>query len=215
MELAVPTDRRDRLLAALLADDPSLALLRWDPGVAVLLVTSEPRRIVVLTVPEDMPPDRLREAFATHVKTVQQGSPPTHFVAVGGGPEVAAALREAAPFVEAVRLGFHHVDADGRVVPRTDEILPQQVDELLEVERPELDKLQPTKDWVRTQAARRVTLGARPALRVDHDIKDTRVQTYLNVVGGREVVVRGYARKSRPKTWEGLEEKVAGSLAAP
>jgi membrane associated rhomboid family serine protease len=101
------------------------------------------------------------------------------------------------------------------VIPRADEIPSQQVDELLEAERPELDKLSPSKDWVLKQAARRVTLGSRPALRIDHDVHETHVQTYLTVAAGREVLVRGYARNSRPKSWEGLEEKVAASLAAP
>lgn len=101
------------------------------------------------------------------------------------------------------------------VIPRSDDIPPDQVDELLEVERPELDARPPGKGWVVKQAARRVTLGSRPALRIDHDVKGTHVQTYLTVASGREVLVRGYARKARPKTWEGIEEKVAASLAAP
>src|SRR5262245_18137571 len=115
MESPVPADHRDRLLVALLAEDPTMVLLRWDPTVAVLLVTSELRHLLVITAPEDAPRDRLREAFALHVRTVQQGNPPTNVVAVGGGPEVAAALGDAAPFVEPVRLAFHHVAADGRL----------------------------------------------------------------------------------------------------
>src|SRR6185437_6818119 len=54
-----------------------------------------------------------RAHFTRHVKAVAQGSPPTFFVAVGGGPEVAAALTAAAPLVEQVPMGFYHLDDAG------------------------------------------------------------------------------------------------------
>jgi membrane associated rhomboid family serine protease len=113
MDLPLPTERRDRLLAALLAADPRLVLLRWDAEAAVLLGVEEPRRILLVTVPPDLPQDRLRHLFSTHVKTITQGSPPTHVVAIGGGPEVATALTATAPFVEVAPMGFDHVDDDG------------------------------------------------------------------------------------------------------
>ena len=116
MDLPLPTARRDRLLAALLAEDPSMALLRWDPEVALLFSASGPVRVLLITVPPGLPPDVARARFEASVKAVAQptpGSPPTHLVAVGGGPEVAAALAAAAPMVEPVPMGFHHLDDAG------------------------------------------------------------------------------------------------------
>ena len=116
MDLPLPTARRDRLLVALLAADPSMVLLRWDPEIALLFSASGPVRVLLITVPPGLPPDVARARFAASVKAVAQptpGSPPTHLVAVGGGPEVAAALAAAAPMVEPVPMGFHHLDDAG------------------------------------------------------------------------------------------------------
>lgn len=116
MDLPDPTDRRDRLAAALLAEDPEMALLRWDAEAAIFICPPDQRVIQILTTPPDLPQDRLEYIFSQHVKRVVQGSPPTHFIAVGGGPEAARALKSAAPYVQPVPMGFHHVDDAGVVV---------------------------------------------------------------------------------------------------
>jgi len=119
MDLPVPTERRDRLLAALLVERPSLVVLRWDKDVAILLDTQELRRVLLVTVPEEGGRDAQRQALAAQAKTMSQGGAPTHLVAVGGGPEVAALLKAAAPFVQTVPMGFHHVDREGRLAQVT------------------------------------------------------------------------------------------------
>ncbi len=113
MNLALPTARRDRLLAALLAEDPSLLLLRWDPEVAILFSPAAPVRVLLIAVPPGVSPDAVRAHLSASAKAVARGSPPTHIVAVGGGREVAAALVAAAPLVEPVPMGFHHLDDEG------------------------------------------------------------------------------------------------------
>lgn len=113
MDLPDPTDRRDRLAAALLAIDPEMALLRWDAEAVIFIHVREERVVHLITTPPDLPQDRLEYIFSQHVKRVVAGSPPTHFIAVGGGREAAAALKAAAPFVQPVAMGFHHVDDAG------------------------------------------------------------------------------------------------------
>jgi membrane associated rhomboid family serine protease len=109
-------DRRDRLLAALLAERPSLVVLRWDADLSILLDTQELRRLLLVTMPEDAGADAQRDALATQVKLMSQGGAPTHLIAVGGGPEVAALLKEVAPFVQTVPMGFHQLDRAGQLL---------------------------------------------------------------------------------------------------
>lgn len=110
-----PIERRDHLVAALLSACPAAVLLHWGQGAAVLLDTERMERVVVITVLEGAQPADLKQLFAAHVKTVVQGSPGTTFVAVGGGPEAAAALKKAKPFVQQAVMGFYHLDGDGRL----------------------------------------------------------------------------------------------------
>lgn len=124
MDLPDLTERRDRVLAALITADPSLAMLRWDAEAAILLATREAAAIYVLTAPYDLPEDRLEYIFTAHLKSVSQGAPPTHFVVVGGGPGAAEALRKVAPRVQSVPMGFHAVHDDGRIEHLTGEPLP-------------------------------------------------------------------------------------------
>ena len=140
------TDDRDRLLVALLVADPGQVVLRWDPDVAVLLSTMEVRRILVLTVPEGVPEDRLAYAFSAHVKTVVRGAPATHFVVMGGGPEVDRALKTAAPRLQPVPMGFHHLDSHGALTHVTGQRLPilaracAAVDPAVPIDRPRIEE---------------------------------------------------------------------------
>ncbi|WP_437735672.1 rhomboid family intramembrane serine protease [Sorangium sp. So ce1335] len=106
-------DRHERLLAALYGRG-DLVLLRSDAGVSELAGRTAPLRIVLVTAADDAPADQLRARIAPLVKAARLGGPPTHFVLVGGGAAAGrAALAGAAPFVQPVRMGFHHVDAAG------------------------------------------------------------------------------------------------------
>jgi membrane associated rhomboid family serine protease len=96
-------------------------------------------------------------------------------------------------------------------VPLEGELTPQQIDEFLEHERRSLDEESP-EGAVRRGPARRVTIGSHRGAVVEHDLKGVALTTYIVVVGTREILVRGYARKERPTTWIGLEEKVAASI---
>ena len=55
MDLPDPTDRRDRLAAALLAIDPELALLRWDAEAVIFIHVREERVVHLITTPPDLP----------------------------------------------------------------------------------------------------------------------------------------------------------------
>jgi membrane associated rhomboid family serine protease len=103
------TSRRDRLLIRLLDVDPSVLLLQREAEVARVLGQAEPFLLVILSAPEGTSPDALRLVLKHHVKTVQPGSPPTHFVVVGGGDATAEAIKEEVPFIQNVRMGFHHL----------------------------------------------------------------------------------------------------------
>ncbi|APR87251.1 Hypothetical protein A7982_12600 [Minicystis rosea] len=113
MTLSAPTDRRDRLLVELLAADPDLSLLRWDSEVALLFSAGASGRIFIMTVPEDLPGDRLRELFSAHMGTLTQDGPPTQVVVVGGGPEAQAALSATIPYFAPAQVGFDHLADDG------------------------------------------------------------------------------------------------------
>lgn len=110
------TSRRDRLLIRLLDGDPSALLLQRDEEIARVLGQAEPFLVVILSAPEGTSLDALRLALKHHVKIAQQGSPPTHFVVVGGGSATAAAIVEEVPFLQHVRMGFHHLPDHGGLV---------------------------------------------------------------------------------------------------
>jgi membrane associated rhomboid family serine protease len=98
------------------------------------------------------------------------------------------------------------------VEPMSDEIPDGELDAFLEGERKTLDEKGPPRA-VKTAPARRVMLGPRPGVRVDHDLEGgVHLENYLVVIGKREVLVRGYSVKDRPAAWAGLEEKVAATL---
>src|SRR4051812_33778510 len=103
------TSRRDRLLIQLLDADPSALLLQHEAEIARVLGQAEPLLLVILSAPEGTSLEALRLVLKHHVKTVQPGSPPTHFVVVGGGDATAAAIKEEIPFIQNVRMGFHHL----------------------------------------------------------------------------------------------------------
>ena len=81
MDLPDPTERRDRMVAALLREEPTLALLRWDPEVTILARPDPMTGIRVLAVPPDLPQDRLEYVFSMHVKAIARR---THAPARGG-----------------------------------------------------------------------------------------------------------------------------------
>lgn len=110
----MPTDpsivRRDRLLGALFDADPELCLLHHGPGFSHAVTTSAPPQIFLLPTRDRDAAERLPHRIEQIVAAFGGGPIPTHFVAVGGGPDVVAALRRAAPGLQRGTLGFHHVD---------------------------------------------------------------------------------------------------------
>ena len=113
MPFSAPTDRRDRLLVELLAADPTAALLVWNAEVALLVSAAELGRILVMTVPEDLPSDRLPLFFSAHMRALPDDAQPTQIVAVGGGPEATKALAATIPLFVSAQMGFDHLDASG------------------------------------------------------------------------------------------------------
>ncbi|WP_437877516.1 rhomboid family intramembrane serine protease [Sorangium sp. So ce513] len=108
-------DRHERLLAALYGRG-DLVLLRSDAGVSELAGRTAPLRVVLVTVADDASTEQIRARLEPLVKATRAGGPPTHFVLVGGGAAAGrAALSGAAPFVQLVPMGFHHVDAAGEL----------------------------------------------------------------------------------------------------
>ena len=98
------------------------------------------------------------------------------------------------------------------VIDLSEEVPGPAIDAFMESAREGLDTNAPAKA-VRSRPAQRVMLGARPAVLVEHDLDGQHLATYLEVVGTHQVVVRGYSGKERPASWQGVEEKVAASLA--
>ena len=102
---------------------------------------------------------------------------------------------------------FEAVVAPLTRAPRRDEL-----DAFLEKKRDELDQHAPP-NWKRTAPAKRIALDGGPAILVEHDASaDVHVKSYLLVVGANDVIVRAYGGKERPKTWNGIEEKVAATV---
>ncbi|WP_437969397.1 rhomboid family intramembrane serine protease [Sorangium sp. So ce260] len=118
-------DRRDRLLAALLHGPDAFVLLGCDAGVAELFGGAAPLRLALVTVAGDASADQIRARLEPLVKAVRPGGPPAHFVVVGGGAAAGrAALAKAAPLVQPVRMGFHHLDAAGALTRVKGSALP-------------------------------------------------------------------------------------------
>ncbi|WP_437591618.1 rhomboid family intramembrane serine protease [Sorangium sp. So ce1000] len=119
------TALRDRLLAALLRGPDALVLLRCDAGLAVLAGRTAPLQIALFTAPGAPSADEILARIAPLVKAVQPGGPPTHVVVVGGDADDGrAALAKAAPIVQPVPMGFHHVDASGELARVKGQALP-------------------------------------------------------------------------------------------
>lgn len=98
-------------------------------------------------------------------------------------------------------------------------VLPEEVDAFMESVRAKADEGAQNDDAVRLGKARIETLGERKAVLVEHELKINRevyvVRASTVVLGAREIIVRGYARKGkRPKGWKELEEKVVASIEA-
>ncbi len=94
---------------------------------------------------------------------------------------------------------------------------PEALDAFLEETRIEAEKTPPDKKAIRVGEAQIETVGARKAVHIEHELAmggDPFVlRTYFLVVGAREIVVRGYARKDRrPAGWKDIEEKVVRSI---
>ncbi|WP_437726261.1 rhomboid family intramembrane serine protease [Sorangium sp. So ce861] len=118
-------ERRDRLLAALLHGPDAFVLLGCDAGVAELVGKAAPLRILLVTAARDASADEIRARLEPLVKAVRPGGPPAHFVVVGGGAAAGrAALAKAAPFIQPVRMGFHHLDATGALTRVRGSALP-------------------------------------------------------------------------------------------
>ncbi len=118
-------DRRDRLLAALVHGPDAFVLLRCDAAVAELVGGAAPLRIVLITAADDGSAELIHARIAPLVKLARPGGPPAHFVVVGGGAAAGrAALTKAAPLVQAVRMGFHHLDATGALTRVKGQALP-------------------------------------------------------------------------------------------
>jgi hypothetical protein len=83
----------------------------------------------------------------------------------------------------------------------------------LEELRKDIEDAPPGK-WRRTSPASYTTAGARPAVVTTFDAEGgVKVRMIAFIDGDRLIVVQGYARKDRPKSWVGIEEKVAASVA--
>ena len=108
-QAVAPLSRLDRLLIGLLDADPSAFLLQREVEAARVLGQATPFLVVILAVPEGASPEAARLVLKQQVKTVQAGAPPTHFVVVGGGAAISAAIAEEVPFLQNVRMGFHHL----------------------------------------------------------------------------------------------------------
>ncbi|WP_433934504.1 rhomboid family intramembrane serine protease [Sorangium cellulosum] len=117
-------DRHGRLLAALVGRG-DLVLLGSDAGVSELVGRAAPLRIVLVTAPDGASADQIHARIEPLVKATRPGGPPTHFVVVGGdGAAGRAALARAAPLIQPVRMGFHHVDAAGALARVKGQALP-------------------------------------------------------------------------------------------
>lgn len=100
------------------------------------------------------------------------------------------------------------------VVALPAEASPEEVEALLERERAALDIVSPP-EFTRLAPATRVTIAGRPAVFVEHKLKDLTLRTHLFVFPHHEVVMRRYALGDLPPNWAPAEEKIAASLQPP
>lgn len=100
------------------------------------------------------------------------------------------------------------------VVPLPAEAGPEEVEALLERERAALDLVSPP-EFTRLAPATRVTIAGRPAVFVEHKLKDLTLRTHLFVFPRHELVMRRYALGDVPPNWAPAEEKIAASLQPP
>ncbi len=114
----LPTDpnvvRRDRLLGALFATDPETSLLQHRPEFSLLVSPSAPPQIFLLPTRDRDARDRFPKLVAEIIRLANQGTVPTHIVAIGGGPDVVNALKKSYSTSARVPFGFHHVDDASR-----------------------------------------------------------------------------------------------------
>ena len=114
----LPTDpnvvRRDRLLGALFTVDPAMSLLQHRPEFSLLVSPSAPPQIFLLPTRDRDARDRLPTLVSEIVRLANQGTVPTHIVAIGGGPAVVTVLKENHQSSSRVNFGFHHVDDASR-----------------------------------------------------------------------------------------------------
>ncbi len=115
----IPTDpsvvRRDRLLGAMFAVDPDMALLQHRPEFSLLVSPTAPPQIFLVPTRDRDAVERLPKLVGEIVRLASGGNVPTHVVAIGGGPAVVHVLQLAAKGGSNVRFGFHHVDDASRL----------------------------------------------------------------------------------------------------
>ncbi|MDC3952549.1 rhomboid family intramembrane serine protease [Polyangium jinanense] len=92
----------------------------------------------------------------------------------------------------------------------------EELDAFVEEMRAAADEAAPAKA-TRLDKARIETVGTRKVVHVEHELsiggESFSLRTYFVIVGSRELIVRGYARKGgRPEGWKGIEEKVVASI---
>jgi membrane associated rhomboid family serine protease len=97
------------------------------------------------------------------------------------------------------------------VLPLPQEVVPEQMEAILEQERAMADQVSPP-DFTRVAPAERVTLGGRPAVLVEHKLNDLRLRTHVFVFPRHELLMRRYALGDVPPNWAGAEEAIAASL---
>jgi rhomboid protease GluP len=107
--------RRDRLLGALFAADEGACLLQHGSAFSLVVTTSAAVQIFLIPARDRDALERLPKLVGELVGATQGAPVPTHFVAVGGGEAIAAALRAAKPDRSAAKMGFHHVDDASRL----------------------------------------------------------------------------------------------------
>ena len=94
------------------------------------------------------------------------------------------------------------------------EVLPGEVEMVLEQERQALEQATPP-GFTRVAPAQRVTVGGRPAVQVDYKLNELSLRTYVVVFSRHEVLMRRYALGELPEAWVGAEDKIVASLGHP
>jgi membrane associated rhomboid family serine protease len=122
-----PDPDRERLLIALLDEDPGLMLTQHDEASSLLFAPAGPRRFLLLSAAGEQGAVRaqgLVERLVENMKKAGVGEPETHVVAVGGGDDIGKMLRKAAPVVQPAPMGFHHLGEEGGLTHVTGKELP-------------------------------------------------------------------------------------------